>query len=79
MTEGKLHWSQKPVNFEGIEMTAILTNLLLTTIFVLLKVMGLIEWSWLWVMGPLYFTAILIFYIVFIIALHGTIKGLCND
>lgn len=44
---------------------------LLTIVFIVLKLIGIINWSWLWVLSPLWIGAILgitIILIVFIIA-----------
>ena len=42
----------------------------LTWIFVVLKVMGLISWSWLWVLSPIWL-AFLFFAVIFSVILAG--------
>lgn len=42
---------------------------LLTIVFITLKLVGVIDWSWLWVLSPLWLSVILIFTIAFIVAL----------
>jgi membrane protein YdbS with pleckstrin-like domain len=44
----------------------------LTVVFVVLKLVGVINWSWWWVLAPLWISAILVtvlFVIIFVIAL----------
>ena len=41
----------------------------LTIVFVVLKLLHLIEWSWLWVLSPLWITAVLVGVILLFIGL----------
>ena len=45
----------------------------LTIIFVVLKMCGLIDWSWGWVLAPLWMPIVLILAFVFAITLKGII------
>lgn len=40
---------------------------LLTIAFIVLKLTGYIKWSWIWVLSPLWISAIIFFVLVFII------------
>lgn len=40
---------------------------LLTILFIALKLLGVIEWSWLWVLSPIWLTILLIVFLVFIL------------
>ena len=40
---------------------------LLTIAFIVLKLTGYIKWSWIWVLSPLWISAIILFVLVFII------------
>ena len=42
---------------------------LLTLVFIVLKLVGVISWSWVWVLAPLWIEIILVFVIVFICTL----------
>lgn len=48
--------------YNGISFTG-----LLTIVFIVLKLCGVITWSWLWVLSPIWISAILVV-LVFIIA-----------
>ena len=39
---------------------------LLTIAFIVLKLCGVIDWSWIWVLSPIWISFILVFVIVFI-------------
>ena len=39
----------------------------LTIVFIVLKLIGVIEWSWLWVLSPLWITVIMVVVLVSII------------
>ena len=41
---------------------------LLTIVFITLKLTGYIDWSWVWVTSPIWGTVLLIFIIVFLLA-----------
>lgn len=45
---------------------------LLFVVFLILKLTGVIAWSWLWVTSPLWITAILVF-VILIVAFAGAI------
>ena len=45
---------------------------LLTIVFIVLKLMGTITWSWLWVLSPLWIGVIL--WIVIVVVLFGIIN-----
>lgn len=42
---------------------------LLTIAFIVLKLVGVIKWSWLWVLSPLWISAISVILIAFVIAI----------
>lgn len=42
---------------------------LLTIVFIVLKLLGKISWSWVWVLAPLWIEAILVVLIILVIAL----------
>lgn len=42
---------------------------LLTIVFIVLKLTGVISWSWLWVLSPLWITFLLVLILTIIIAL----------
>ena len=44
---------------------------LLTIVFIILKLCGIIEWSWWWVLSPLWISAILWVILVVIVLLAG--------
>ena len=44
---------------------------LLTLIFITLKLVGVIEWSWFWVLSPIIFTTGLFVLILFIVFLYA--------
>jgi len=45
----------------------------LTLIFITLKLLGLIDWSWWWVLSPLWISAAIVIPIVLIIIVAGVI------
>lgn len=48
---------------------------LLTLIFITLKLTDYIDWSWVWVLSPIWITFLIAIVIIFIIgALGGTVK-----
>ena len=46
----------------------------LTIVFVVLKLLHLIEWSWLWVLSPLWITAVLVGVILIFVGVGLLIK-----
>jgi len=44
---------------------------LLTIVFVVLKVMGYIDWSWVWVFSPLWIAASVVIFVLLIIVAVG--------
>jgi len=49
---------------------------LLTLIFITLKLTDYIDWSWIWVLSPIWISIVLFFVIaVFIISMGGTVKS----
>lgn len=47
----------------------------LQIIFIVLKLLGVITWSWVWVLSPLWITLIISFVVFIIIFLYYWIKG----
>ena len=50
------------------------TVIVLFVIFILLKFMGLITWSWFWVLSPLWIFATFITFLVLLIILYTVIR-----
>ena len=48
---------------------------LLAILFIGLKLAGFIDWSWVWVLAPLWVKAILWFLAVFVVACNEVING----
>lgn len=46
----------------------------LTLIFITLKLTGFIDWSWVWVLAPLWIPALLVFVFAFALVARGDIK-----
>ena len=46
----------------------------LTVVFITLKLIGVINWSWLWVLSPLWISIVLTIILIIIIALLGGFK-----
>lgn len=44
---------------------------LLTIVFIVLKLCGVINWSWVWVLSPIWIVAILIILLVLLIGIFG--------
>ena len=44
---------------------------LLTIVFITLKLIGFINWSWLWVLSPLWITTLLVVLILLIVLIFG--------
>lgn len=49
---------------------------LLTIVFIVLKLLHVIEWSWLWVLAPAWIPAALGVFILLVILIVGVINGL---
>lgn len=47
---------------------------LLTLIFIVLKLTGLIDWSWVWVLSPIWISGLLFIIVFAIILIGGRIK-----
>ena len=47
---------------------------LLTIAFIVLKLCGVIHWSWLWVFSPLWLCMALLFVLLFVMFIVGAIK-----
>ena len=43
---------------------------LLTIAFIVLKLVGVINWSWLWVLSPIWITAVLIISLIIVVTLY---------
>ena len=48
---------------------------LLTLVFITLKLIGVIDWSWVWVLAPIWITAAIMFFVIIIIFFHFLIKS----
>ena len=59
MRSNKSNQSSGGIGFSGM----------LTTIFVVLKLIGVINWSWLWVLSPIWITIILVVIIILVASL----------
>lgn len=44
---------------------------LLTIVFIVLKLVGVISWSWVWVLSPLWISFLLILFVVIIVAIFA--------
>ena len=44
---------------------------LLTIVFIVLKLIGVINWSWIWVLSPIWISAALAFLLIIIVAFMG--------
>jgi hypothetical protein len=55
-------------NSGGSSVGGISFGSLLTLVFIVLKLTGVINWSWVWVLSPLWISAILI--LILVIVLH---------
>lgn len=51
----------------------------LTVIFVVLKLVGVINWPWLWVLAPLWIPLSIIFVICFVIAIVKVVRKRRHD
>lgn len=48
---------------------------LLTIVFIVLKLLDVIEWSWVWVLAPMWIPVAIVLLVVFIVALLKQQKG----
>ena len=46
----------------------------LTIIFVVLKLLGVIRWSWIWVLSPIWISAVIVVAVFSVILIGGRIK-----
>lgn len=46
----------------------------LTIIFVVLKLLGVIRWSWIWVLSPIWISAVIVAAVFSVILISGRIK-----
>ena len=49
---------------------------LLTILFIFLKLMGIIDWAWLWVLSPIWITFVLVMAIIIICLIIIGTKGI---
>ena len=47
---------------------------LLTIIFIVLKLLGVIQWSWIWVLSPIWISAVIVVAVFSVILIGGRIK-----
>lgn len=59
MKESKITYGNGGIGFAG----------LLTIVFIVLKLIGVISWSWLWVLAPLWIEAIIVAIILIIVVI----------
>jgi Flp pilus assembly protein TadB len=62
-------------DYEGIGIGSVLT-LLVTAVFITLKITGIIAWSWLWVLAPLWIPIALLIVVFLFILILGLIGSL---
>ena len=46
----------------------------LTIVFIVLKLLGVIRWSWIWVLSPIWISAVLVVAVFSVILIGGWIK-----
>ena len=46
----------------------------LTIVFIVLKLLGVIRWSWIWVLSPIWISAVIVVAVFFVILIGGRIK-----
>ena len=46
----------------------------LTIIFIVLKLLGVIRWSWIWVLSPIWISAVIVVAVFSVILIGGRIK-----
>ena len=47
----------------------------LTIIFIVLKLLGVIRWSWIWVLSPIWISAVIVVAVFSVILIGGRIKN----
>ena len=47
---------------------------ILTIVFIVLKLSGVIKWSWIWVLSPLWMSAVIVLAVFSVILIGGRIK-----
>jgi hypothetical protein len=46
----------------------------LTIVFIVLKLLGVIQWSWIWVLSPIWISAVIVIVVFSVILIGGRIK-----
>jgi len=46
----------------------------LTIIFIVLKLLGVVQWSWIWVLSPIWISAVIVVAVFSVILIGGRIK-----
>ena len=46
----------------------------LTMVFIVLKLLGVIQWSWIWVLSPIWISAVIVVAVFSVILIGGRIK-----
>ena len=46
----------------------------LTIVFIVLKLLGVIKWSWIWVLSPIWISAVIVVAVFSVILIGGRIK-----
>ena len=46
----------------------------LTIVFIVLKLLGVIQWSWIWVLSPIWISAVIVVAVFSVILIGGRIK-----
>ena len=47
----------------------------LTIVFIVLKLLGVIQWSWIWVLSPIWISAVIVVAVFSVILIGGRIKN----
>lgn len=47
---------------------------ILTIVFIVLKLLGVIRWSWIWVLSPIWISAVIVVAVFSVILIGGRIK-----
>lgn len=50
---------------------------MLTIVFITLKLLGVISWSWVWVLAPIWIKIIFVILVIMVIAIVKALKELC--
>jgi len=66
----------KETVFSGMKKTGLGFTAVLLIIFIVLKLVGLIAWSWWWVLSPLWIPIALWLVLVFIVLIAAVVKAL---